>query len=111
MAGNALALLHRDPARAWSLAELANEAGTSRSVLTERFTRLLGQPPLAYLTSWRLQLAAWLLETTDQKVLRVALDVGYESEAAFIRAFKRQFGMPPAQFRRRYRAEQLAAGR
>lgn len=76
----------------------------------ERFTRLLGEPPLAYLARWRLQLAARLLETTDRKVLRVALDVGYESEAAFNRAFKRQFEIPPGQYRRRHRQEQHGDG-
>jgi AraC-like DNA-binding protein len=100
VAGNALACLHRDPGRPWTLDELAQAAGTSRTVLAERFTQLLGESPLAYLARWRQQLAARLLETTDRKVLRVALDVGYESEAAFSRAFKRQFGVPPARFRR-----------
>lgn len=99
--GRTLACLHRDPARAWTLAALAKEACVSRTVLAERFTRFLGQPPLAYLAHWRLQLAARLLETTDQSALQVALDVGYESEAAFSRAFKRKFELPPAQYRRR----------
>jgi AraC-like DNA-binding protein len=103
--GIALACLHRDPARAWTLDELARAAGTSRTVLSDRFTRLLGEPPLAYLARWRLQLAARLLETTDEKILRVALDVGYESEAAFKRAFKRQFDVPPAHYRRRHHEE------
>lgn len=109
VAGNALACLHRDPARPWTLADLAQEAGTSRTVLTERFTHLLGEPPLAYLARWQLQLAARLLETTDQKVLRVAFDVGYESEAAFNRAFKRSFDVPPAQYRRLRRKERTPA--
>jgi AraC-like DNA-binding protein len=99
--GSALACLHREPARAWTLAALAQEAGVSRSVLMERFTRYLGQAPLAYLAQWRLQLAARLLETTDHSALQVALDVGYESEAAFSRAFKRKFELPPARYRRR----------
>jgi AraC-like DNA-binding protein len=107
VAGNALALLHRDPARAWTLEDLAEAAGTSRTVLAERFTRFLGEPPLTYLARWRLQLAARLLETTDQKVLKVALDVGYESEAAFNRAFKRQFDLPPGQYRRAARDSAL----
>jgi transcriptional regulator GlxA family with amidase domain len=72
----------------------------------ERFARFLGQSPLAYLGLWRLQLAARLLETTDWKVLRVALEVGYESEAAFNRAFKREFALPPARYRRRHRQKQ-----
>lgn len=102
--GQALGYLHRDPARAWTLVDLTKAVGTSRSVLAERFTHLLGEPPLAYLGRWRLQLAARLLETTDRKVLRVALDVGYRSEAAFSRAFRREFGVPPARHRRRARA-------
>ena len=99
--GKALACMHRDPAHAWTLAELARETCASRTVLVERFTGLLGQPPLAYLAHWRLQLAARLLETTDQSALQVALDVGYESEASFNRAFKRLFDLPPARYRRR----------
>jgi AraC-like DNA-binding protein len=98
--GKALAMLHRDSARAWSLDDLAKEASTSRTVLVERFGRLLGTPPLAYLARWRLQRAASLLETTDQTVLQIAMDVGYESEAAFSRAFKREMGEPPARYRR-----------
>jgi len=74
--------------------------GASRTVLTARFERYLGEPPLTYLARWRLQLAARKLETTQATVLKVAADVGYESEAAFNRAFKRQFGIPPAQYRK-----------
>jgi AraC-like DNA-binding protein len=98
--GQALASLHRDPGRPWSLAELAKAAGTSRSVLVERFARFLGESPLAYLARWRLQLAARLLETSDRSVLQVALEVGYESEAAFSRAFKRELAISPARYRR-----------
>lgn len=98
--GAALALLHRNPAYHWTIGELATEAGASRSVLTERFTQLIGLPPLAYLMRWRLQLAARMLHTTQQTVLQVAANVGYESEAAFNRAFKREFGLPPAQYRK-----------
>ena len=98
--GQALALLHRQPARAWTLPDLARASGTSRTVLTERFAQLMGESPLAYLARWRLQLAARHLMTTDRKVMQVAFDVGYESEAAFSRAFRREFGMPPARYRR-----------
>ena len=98
--GGALSLMHRQPCRAWTLAELATEVGASRTVLTQRFERFLGEPPLTYLARWRLQLAARKLETTQATVLKVAADVGYESEAAFNRAFKRQFGIPPAQYRK-----------
>jgi AraC-like DNA-binding protein len=98
--GAALALLHRKPCHSWTVAELASQTGTSRSVLSERFTRFLGEPPLTYLARWRLQLAARKLQTTQQTILNVAADVGYESEAAFNRAFKREFGLPPAQYRK-----------
>lgn len=98
--GQALALLHRDPARAWTLGELAEASGTSRTVLAERFSQLIGESPLAYLARWRLQLGARKLLTTNRKVLQVAVDVGYESEAAFTRAFTRTFGIPPARYRR-----------
>jgi AraC-like DNA-binding protein len=99
--GPALALLHRDPRHRWSVAELASRAGASRSVIGERFLHLLGTPPLAYLARWRLRLAARLLETTRRTVTQVAGDVGYESDAAFSRAFKREFGTSPARHRRR----------
>jgi AraC-like DNA-binding protein len=104
--GQALALLHRSPARAWTLPDLARASGTSRTVLADRFARLMGESPLAYLARWRLQLAARRLMTTDRKVLQVACDVGYESEAAFSRAFRRAFGVPPARYRRERKAEQ-----
>jgi AraC-like DNA-binding protein len=102
--GAALAHLHRRPCHAWTLDELASEAGTSRSVLAERFARFLGEPPLTYLARWRLQLAARKLQTTRGAILQVASDVGYESETAFNRAFKREFGLPPAQYRRKLAA-------
>jgi AraC-like DNA-binding protein len=102
--GAALALLHRKPCQQWTIAALAAEAGTSKSVLSERFTRFLGEPPLRYLARWRLQLAARKLQTTQHTIVNVAADVGYESEAAFNRAFKREFGMPPAQYRKSFSA-------
>ncbi len=97
--GAALGFLHREPTRAWTVAELAREVGVSRAVLAERFRRFLGDPPITYLNRWRLRLGANLLETTSRSVLQVATEVGYESEAAFNRAFKREFGSPPARFR------------
>lgn len=103
--GRSLAALHRKPAHPWTLDELADEVAVSRSVLTERFARYLGQSPMAYLTDWRLELGAEALRTTSRSVLQVATDVGYESEAAFNRAFKRRFGRPPAQYRRSFRAQ------
>ena len=103
--GRSLAALHRRPAHPWTLDELAAEAAVSRSALTERFARYLGQSPMAYLADWRIELGAEALRTTSRSVLQVATDVGYESEAAFNRAFKRRFGQPPAQYRRAIRAE------
>jgi AraC-like DNA-binding protein len=100
--GAALALMHRRPSNRWTLAELASETGASRTVLVERFQRLLGEPPLTYLARWRLQLAARRLQTSSSNVLQIAAEVGYESEAAFNRAFKREFRMPPAQYRKRF---------
>jgi AraC-like DNA-binding protein len=98
--GSALALMHRRPSHPWTVPELAAAVGASRSLLGERFQYFLGEPPLTYLARWRLQLAARLLQTTQKTILHVAMDVGYESEAAFNRAFKREFGLPPAQYRR-----------
>lgn len=100
LTGHALALLHHDPARRWTLARLARAIGTSRSSLLERFSHYLNEPPMTYLARWRLQLGARYLETTNRSVLEVAGDVGYESEAAFNRAFRREFGLPPGRYRR-----------
>jgi len=100
LVGRSLALLHADPARAWSLAALAEHAGASRSVLAERFTRFVGQPPMQYLTQWRLQRASRLLAEPLAKVAAVARAVGYESEAAFSRAFKKHAGQSPALWRK-----------
>ena len=97
--GKALALLHRQPAHPWTIATLANEVGVSRSVLAERFRHYLSDTPIGYLTRWRLQLAAQLLTSTSKGVAEVAGDVGYESEPSFNRAFKREFGVPPARYR------------
>jgi AraC-like DNA-binding protein len=104
MAGHALALLHNRPADPWSLERLAREIGVSRSSLAERFTVLVGQPPMRYLTRWRIQLACRLLCDDAAKVSAVALDVGYQSEAAFSRAFKAAVGASPATWRRRHTA-------
>ncbi len=99
----ALQLLHGDPGRPWTVDELGQEAGMSRSALAERFTQLIGEPPMQYLTRWRLALAARALREGNDSILRIAGRVGYESEAAFNRAFKREFGMPPATWRRHTR--------
>lgn len=97
--GKTLALLHRQPAHSWTIASLANEVGMSRSVLAERFRRYLAETPIAYLTRWRLQLGAQKLTSSSHSVAEIAAEVGYESEPSFNRAFKREFGLPPARFR------------
>jgi AraC-like DNA-binding protein len=98
--GKSLGLLHSRVAHPWTIANLADEVGISRSSLVERFTRYLSEPPMAYLTRWRLQLGARSLEKTSRGVAEIAGEVGYESEAAFNRAFKREFGQPPGRYRR-----------
>lgn len=98
--GRALALMHREPGRAWTVDELARKVALSRSALAERFAALVGEPPMQYLMRWRLALAAQVLRSGREAVARVAERSGYESEAAFSRAFKREFGMPPAAWRR-----------
>ncbi len=100
--GAALALLHLRARDRWTTAKLAAAVGASRSVLADRFSELLGEPPLTYLARWRLQLAARTLQTSKKTVLSLASDVGYESESAFNRAFKREFGVPPASYRKKY---------
>src|SRR5689334_5838403 len=97
--GKTLALMHRSPAHPWTIASLAKEVGVSRSVLAERFRFYLNEPPMAYLTRWRLQLGAQMLTSTSYSVVQIASEVGYESEASFNRAFKREFMVPPARFR------------
>lgn len=101
VAGPALKLLHEAPAAAWSVEALARRVGVSRTVLAGRFRRLLGLPPMRYLAQWRLQRAARQLVTGAPSVKSVAHEAGYESEAAFSRAFKRHFGLPPRDWRRR----------
>jgi AraC-like DNA-binding protein len=101
--GKSLALLHKRPEHPWTIAELATAVGVSRSALIARFTRYLPDPPMAYLTGWRLRLGAQALTSSSKGVADVAAAVGYESEAAFNRAFKRAFGVPPAQYRRQTR--------
>jgi AraC-like DNA-binding protein len=97
--GKSLGLLHSRVAHPWTIADLADHVGISRSALVERFTRYLSEPPMTYLTRWRLQLAARSLQRTSRGVADIAADVGYESEAAFNRAFKREFGQPPGRYR------------
>jgi len=97
--GRCLALMHESPARAWTVEALAQACHTSRSVLAERFTELTGVPPMQYLTRWRMILAAGLLRNEQGNLARIAGDVGYESEAAFNRAFKREYGISPGLWR------------
>jgi AraC-like DNA-binding protein len=109
--GKTLALMHRNPSHPWTIATLAREAGVSRSVLAERFRHYLNEPPMAYLTRWRLQLGAQMLGSTSYSVAQIAAEVGYESEAAFNRAFKREYAVPPARFRSNSRSGRAVAAK
>jgi len=102
--GQALALLHTEPAHPWTVANLSRRVGLSRTRLAERFRHFLEQSPMAYLTKWRLKLGAEDLVSTENSVEDIAASVGYGSAAAFNRAFRREFDCPPAQFRRIHRA-------
>ena len=97
--GHALALMRASPEQDWSLDSLAMAVGMSRSLLARRFTEKVGEPPLAYLTRLRMDIASKLLETTAEPISRVAELVGYTSEFAFNRAFERKLGVPPGRFR------------
>jgi AraC-like DNA-binding protein len=97
--GRALAALHESPTEVWTVERLARQAGVSRSIFAERFTQMVGQPPMQYLALWRMQLASKLLAEGGH-VAAVAAAVGYESEAAFSRAFKKLVGQAPAAWRR-----------
>jgi AraC-like DNA-binding protein len=99
--GRALSLLHGAPAEPWTVELLARRVAVSRSVLGERFAAVLGVPPMRYLAQWRLQLASHLLRSSSATLPAIAKRVGYDSEAAFSRAFKRELGLPPATWRRR----------
>jgi transcriptional regulator GlxA family with amidase domain len=101
--GQALAHLHRDTAHPWTIDNLARKVGLSRTRLAERFHHFLGESPMAYLTKWRLKRGAEMLQSSTDSVADVAAAVGYSSEAAFNRAFKREFACPPGQFRRKRR--------
>ncbi len=98
--GRAIGLLHERPGHAWTVDELGREVGLSRSALHERFVQLVGQPPMQYLMHWRVQCGARLLREGHATVATIAQEVGYDSEAAFARAFKRLVGQPPASWRR-----------
>jgi AraC-like DNA-binding protein len=101
----ALALLHREVSRRWTVDDLGREVGLSRSALADRFIRLIGAPPMHYLAAWRMQVAAQKLRNTSGSLAQVAEVVGYDSEAAFSRAFKKTYGVAPATWRRRQTAE------
>lgn len=108
--GAALNALHARPAHAWTLEQLAREANTSRSVLAERFQQMVGSAPMQYLTQWRMLLAANLLCRSNAPLARIAEDVGYQTDTAFSRAFRREYGAPPAAWRKRQAAGRVAAG-
>jgi transcriptional regulator GlxA family with amidase domain len=96
----ALALIHHEVARPWTVDDLGREAGLSRSALADRFIRLIGVPPIQYVARWRMRVAMQKLRTTAASLAQVADMVGYESEAAFSRAFKKAIGTAPATWRR-----------
>ena len=98
--GNALRLLHANPAREWTVDGLAREVAVSRSVLAQRFTEMVGETPMRYLANWRMQLAKQMMREGSRNIQEIATRVGYESEAAFNRAFKRATGSPPATWRK-----------
>lgn len=101
--GAALGALHKQPARAWTLEDLAKESATSRSVLAEKFQLIVGIAPMQYLTQWRMLLAANLLSASNAPLIQIAEDVGYQTDTAFSRAFSREYGVPPATWRRTHR--------
>jgi AraC-like DNA-binding protein len=111
--GRALSILHAQPAYNWTVDELARKVGLSRSAFAARFSELLGQPPMQYLARWRLIVAAQELSYSSKAIAAIAEEVGYESESAFHRAFRREFGQPPAAWRKHHShvngAEALAA--
>jgi len=106
--GRALALMHKQPARNWTVDELAVKVGLSRSSLAQRFTDFIGQPPMQYLTRWRLTIAAQRLRNEKIALARLAADSGYDSEAAFNRAFKRALGTTPAAWRRMGKSRRMS---
>jgi len=100
----ALALIHDRPAHNWTVEALAKESALSRTVLAERFTKIVGMPPVHYLAKWRMQIASELLSAGKGNVASIAAEIGYESEAAFSRAFKKMIGVPPSAWRLGVRA-------
>jgi AraC-like DNA-binding protein len=108
LVGRVLRLLHSQPAHPWTLEELAREAGSSRSNVARQFAQLVGQPPMQYLTQWRMQVAANLLSQSGAKIAAIAAEVGYDSEAAFSRAFKKATGLAPGGWREARRTGLIA---
>lgn len=98
--GRALGCIHAQVGKDWTTDELADAVNLSRSAFADRFTQVIGVPPMKYLTQWRMQVAAARLKNSVEPIARIAYDVGYESEAAFARAFRREIGKPPGQWRR-----------
>lgn len=109
LVGRCIALLHEKPADAWTVASLAQAVYVSRTVLAERFAGLVGIPPMQYLTQWRMTLAAHLLSTGHLSLTRIGEEIGYDSEAAFSRAFKREYGTSPGVWRRRRQPDKQPA--
>ena len=101
MIARTLALMHGKPAYNWTIEELAKQAGLSRSVMAERFTQLVGLPPMHYLAKWRMQIASELLTSSNANIARIAAETGYGSEESFSRAFKKMVGVAPSVWRRR----------
>lgn len=99
--GKALSLMHSHVKREWTADELASAVNMSRSTFAEKFAAVIGQPPIRYLTNWRMQLAAHKLREGKLSIAQIAFEIGYESEAAFTRAFKRELGEPPGSWRKR----------
>lgn len=106
----ALALMHTHPQRDWTANDLADQVNLSRSAFADRFSNLVGMPPMRYLTNWRMQLAANKLRDSTQTIAQIAFDVGYESEAAFTRAFRREMGRPPAAWRKKLQSARHGSG-
>lgn len=102
--GKALSEIHAAPAKSWTVEELAKEVGLSRSSFHDRFLQFIGVPPMQYLMQWRMQLAASILRSSHYSIAQVAQEIGYDSEAAFARAFKRLTGSPPAQWRKQQKS-------
>jgi transcriptional regulator GlxA family with amidase domain len=107
--GKCLALMHETPAHPWTVDSLAREVGASRSVLAERFTHFVGQSPMQYLGRWRMALATNYLRRSSLSVASIAEEVGYESDATFSRAFRRELGVPPATWRKMHAGNRAGA--